>query len=166
MKPFYLNLTFKDWQRKIEKIKSFLSPCRLCPRNCQVDRLKEEKGFCRLGSKAVVSSFHPHFGEEKCLVGKGGSGTIFFAHCNLACLYCQNYDISQLDQGREVKKEELVAMMIELQSLGCENINFVTPTPHISSIIEALPLAIKKGLKIPLVYNTSEIGRASCMERV
>lgn len=103
----------------------------------------------------MVSAFHPHFGEESCLVGRHGSGTIFFTYCNLACVYCQNYDISQLGAGKEVSIEELAQMMIGLQNLACHNINFVTPTSQVPQILQALPLAIEKGLKIPLVYNTN-----------
>jgi putative pyruvate formate lyase activating enzyme len=155
MYPSYLNLSKKELKKRIEKALSFLNPCRVCPRKCHVNRLKNERGFCRLGRMAKVSSFHPHFGEEKCLVGKFGSGTIFFTSCNLACVFCQNYEISQLDYGEEVSKENLAQMMISLQKIGCHNINLVTPTPQVPQILEALEIAIEKGLKIPLVYNSN-----------
>lgn len=156
--PSYLNISKEEWKRRNKKALKMLNPCVVCPRRCKVnrqERTKEKRGFCGLKSKAVIASFHPHFGEESPLVGSYGSGTIFFAHCNLACQYCQNYDISQLRAGSEVDKKELAVMMIKLQDLGCHNINFVTPSPNVPQILESLPLAIEKGLKIPLVYNTS-----------
>lgn len=154
--PSYLNITRKEWQKKISLALKMLTNCIICPKKCMSKRLQDQKnGFCRLGRYAVISSFHPHFGEEKPLVGSRGSGTIFFAHCNLACKYCQNFDISQLDLGKEVNKKRLAEIMIKLQNLGCHNINFVTPSPNVPQILEALPFAIKMGLEIPLVYNTS-----------
>ncbi|PIW93386.1 MAG: radical SAM protein [Candidatus Moranbacteria bacterium CG_4_8_14_3_um_filter_43_15] len=151
----YLNLGKKRFDKRIKKARTLLTNCRVCPRKCGVNRLEGERGFCKLGAKAMVSSHHLHFGEESCLVGRRGSGTIFFTRCNLACVYCQNYDISQLSIGAEVDAGELAQMMMELQSLGCHNINFVTPTSQVPQILEALPLAVERGLKIPLVYNTN-----------
>ncbi|MCX7995237.1 MAG: radical SAM protein [candidate division WOR-3 bacterium] len=130
-----------------------LSPCRLCPRECGVDRLNGETGNCNAGLKPKVSSYHQHFGEEYCLVGRFGSGTIFFTHCNLHCVYCQNYDISQHGIGREITAERLAEMMIELQELGCHNINLVTPTPWVPQIVEALGIAQENNLTVPVVYN-------------
>lgn len=130
-----------------------LNPCQLCPRECKVNRLKGETGNCKAGLRPKVSSYHQHFGEEFCLVGRFGSGTIFFARCNLHCIYCQNYDISQLGLGREISIEMLAQMMLDLQELGCHNINFVTPTPWVPQIIEALAKAQKNGLHLPIVYN-------------
>jgi putative pyruvate formate lyase activating enzyme len=131
------------------------NPCRVCPRLCDVDRLADEKAVCLTGRHAVVSSYFPHFGEEDCLRGNRGSGTIFFAQCNLKCVFCQNYDISQRGSGRVTPPEILAAMMLELQGAGCHNINFVTPEHVVPQILEALPLAVDKGLNLPLVYNTS-----------
>ncbi len=132
-----------------------VSPCRVCPRWCGVDRTEiKAAGFCQVGSKPRISSFHPHFWEEAPLVGTGGSGTIFFSSCNLACLYCQNFEISQLRIGREVEVEELAKMMLSLQDQGCHNINFVSPTIWVPQILKALPVAIEKGLNLPLVYNS------------
>ena len=130
-----------------------LESCELCPRVCKVNRLDGEKGFCGIGAKAVVSSTGPHYGEESVLVGKGGSGTIFFAGCNLGCVFCQNSDISQLRHGNEVEIDDVVNMMLELQIRGCVNINFVTPTHVVPHIIESVFLARERGLIIPVVYN-------------
>ena len=155
MYPSYLNLSKKELNQRIEKLFKVLENCEICPRKCHVNRFKGEKGFCKLGEKPVVSAHHPHFGEEKPLVGKFGSGTIFFTSCNLACVYCQNYDISQLRTGEEISFEKLAQMMINLQNLGCHNINLVTPTPQVLAIVKALSIAIEGGLKIPVVYNTN-----------
>jgi putative pyruvate formate lyase activating enzyme len=133
---------------------SHLESCDLCPRACGADRLMGELGYCRSGRLARVSSFTPHFGEEPPLVGAHGSGTIFMTGCNLACVYCQNYEISQLGEGREVSPTKLAEMMICLQEAGCHNINFVTPTHVIPQILEALVEAREMGLSVPLVYNS------------
>jgi putative pyruvate formate lyase activating enzyme len=155
MYPSYLNLTKKELEGRIERLFKILENCEICPKKCHVNRLKGEKGFCRLGYLPMVSAYHPHFGEESVLVGRYGSGTIFLSGCNLHCIYCQNYEISQWRIGKEVSFERLAEIMIELQNLGCHNINFVTPTPQVPQIIKALEIAIEMGLKIPLVYNTS-----------
>ena len=130
-----------------------MGSCELCPRKCKVNRLNGEKGFCGIGTKVVVSSACPHFGEESVLVGQGGSGTIFFAGCNLGCVFCQNYDISQLHNGNEVEINDLVDIMLQLQSRNCSNINFVTPTHVVPHIIESVYIARTNGLTIPTVYN-------------
>jgi len=132
-----------------------LRDCDLCPRRCGVDRLAGERGFCRTGVRAVVASCGPHFGEEDPLVGRGGSGTIFFANCNLGCVFCQNYEISHLGEGREVAAGELAEMMLALQEQGCVNINLVTPSHVVPQILAALVEACRRGLNLPLVYNTS-----------
>jgi putative pyruvate formate lyase activating enzyme len=155
MLPSYLNLSKKELKDRINKLFKILKNCRLCPRKCNVNRLKNERGYCGLGYLPMISSYHPHFGEEKPLVGKNGSGTIFFTSCNLSCVYCQNYEISQFRIGKEISFEELSDIMIELQKIGCHNINLVTPTPQIPQIIKSLSIAIEKGLRIPLVYNTN-----------
>jgi putative pyruvate formate lyase activating enzyme len=131
-----------------------LESCDLCPRSCGADRLNGELGYCRSGRLAKVSSFTPHFGEEPPLVGSHGSGTIFMTGCNLSCVFCQNYDISQLCEGREVSSTKLAEMMICLQDGGCHNINFVTPTHFVPQILEALVEAVEMGLSVPLVYNS------------
>lgn len=141
-------------EAQVTHLKERLGSCVLCPRKCRVNRLEGEKGFCRTGRWAVVSSYGPHFGEEAPLVGSGGSGTVFFTHCNLYCCFCQNYDISHEGAGHEVKPEGLARLMVSLQAQGCHNINFVSPSHVVAQIVEALPLAIENGLRVPLVYNT------------
>jgi putative pyruvate formate lyase activating enzyme len=133
---------------------SRLESCKICPRNCRVNRLKGELGFCRGERHARIYSYAPHFGEEPPLVGTRGSGTIFFSGCNLACVFCQNYEISQLDQGIKVSAEGLATMMIRLQDRCCHNINFVTPSHYVPQILEALIAAREMGLTVPLVYNS------------
>ncbi len=156
IKPAYIETHSKGIlkQRK-EKAFEQLENCRLCPRNCGVDRTAGETGICKTGYRAVVASYAPHFGEEAPLVGKYGSGTIFFTHCNLLCNFCQNYDISHEGNGTEVSKTHLARIMLELQHMGCHNINFVTPSHVIPQILAALEIAIEHGLNVPLVYNTS-----------
>lgn len=155
MYPLYLNLSKKEINQRIKKLFKILEKCEICPRKCHVNRLKNGKGFCKLGTLPMVSAYHPHFGEESPLVGTHGSGTIFLTSCNLACVYCQNYDISQLRAGEQVSFKKLAEMMIDLQNRGCHNINFVTPTPQVPQIVKSLSIAIDRGLKIPLVYNTN-----------
>ena len=160
MKGSYLSLYEQGkLKERISLARGLLSPCRLCPRRCGVDRLQPgELGVCRTGERALVASFGPHFGEESPLVGTGGSGTIFFSRCNLLCIFCQNYDISHCPQGEEgvaVEPEELARIMVGLQDQGCHNVNFVTPTHVMPQILAALPPAIEMGLHLPLVYNSS-----------
>lgn len=133
---------------------SLLEACSVCPRSCGVNRLASELGGCRTPRQAIVSSYGPHFGEEAPLVGRHGSGTIFFANCNLGCLFCQNYSISQLGEGEQVEKEELADIMLRLQEKGCHNINLVSPTHVVPQILEALEIATESGLHLPLVYNS------------
>jgi putative pyruvate formate lyase activating enzyme len=129
--------------------------CRVCPRLCKVNRLDDQPGLCKVGRSAVVASHFPHFGEEDCLRGHNGSGTIFFSGCNLRCVFCQNHDISWQLQGERVTPRRLAEMMLELQGIGCHNINWVTPEHVVPQILEALPLAVESGLRLPIVYNTS-----------
>ncbi|MFZ5518236.1 MAG: radical SAM protein [Candidatus Zhuqueibacterota bacterium] len=140
---------------RIQRLHDMLKQCSLCPRRCGVDRTAGEIGVCNAGATLKVSSAFPHFGEERPLVGRRGSGTIFFSHCNLRCSFCQNYDISHHGAGDEVSPAQLSGMMMSLQNAGCLNINFVTPTHFVPYIVAALPQAIQDGLKIPLVYNCS-----------
>ncbi|MDA8133765.1 MAG: radical SAM protein [Desulfobacteraceae bacterium] len=140
---------------KIRQAEALLSPCILCPRQCRVDRDRDEKGYCGAGKKAVVASFAPHFGEEPPLVGDRGSGTVFFSHCNLKCLFCQNYEISIEGRGQAMEAEEIASVMIYLQNMGCCNINLVTPSHVVPQILKALEIAAGLGLRLPLVYNSS-----------
>ncbi|MCJ7794912.1 MAG: radical SAM protein [Methanoregulaceae archaeon] len=139
---------------RVSQAAALLEDCTVCPRACHVDRTAGETGFCRTGALAQVTSFGPHFGEEPELVGRGGSGTIFMSHCNLACEFCQNYEISQCRDGEKVCAEDLAAMMLSLQRQGCHNINIVTPSHVVPQILQALLIAAGKGLCIPLVYNS------------
>jgi putative pyruvate formate lyase activating enzyme len=141
-------------QPKIDAASDILSSCTLCPHRCLVDRHHGELGVCRTGDQPVVSSYGPHFGEEDPLVGQHGSGTIFFTHCNLFCIFCQNWEISHEGEGEEITDRELAGIMVYLQKQGCHNINFVTPSHQAAQILKALPLAIDAGLHVPLVYNT------------
>ncbi|HEU5263766.1 MAG TPA: radical SAM protein, partial [Gaiellaceae bacterium] len=129
--------------------------CIVCPRGCKVDRRADVAGLCAIGRHAVVASYFPHFGEEDCLRGRRGSGTIFFSGCNLRCVFCQNHDISWEVKGEVVTRERLAEIMIELQGMGCHNINLVTPEHVVPQILESLPLAFAYGLELPIVYNTS-----------
>jgi putative pyruvate formate lyase activating enzyme len=153
--PSYIRLYANgELARRIEKALAMMQSCLLCPRSCGVNRLKGETGFCQTGRKARVASYHAHFGEEVPLVGTHGSGTIFISSCNLLCNFCQNYEISHNKEGADVGPEQIASMMIQLSDLGCHNINFVTPSHVVPQILEALPFAIEKGMKVPLVYNS------------
>jgi len=155
--PAYLKLhKTGELKKRAQKLWALMEKCRLCPRRCGANRLKGKRGFCRApGAALFVSASHPHFGEERPLVGKGGSGTIFLTHCSLRCVFCQNWEISQLGRGFERNIDELAAMMLGLQKIGCHNINFVTPTHYSAPILKALDRAAEKGLRLPIVYNTS-----------
>ncbi|GAB4372227.1 MAG: radical SAM protein [Calditrichia bacterium] len=156
IKPVYLEtLESGGFEKKISAARDLLKDCQLCPRVCRVNRREGELGKCHIGYRPVVSSYFPHFGEEAPLVGHNGSGTIFMAGCNLQCLFCQNYEISHLLEGREISIERFSEMMLELQEMGCHNINIVTPSHIAAQLIEAVYLAAKNGLHLPLVYNTS-----------
>ncbi|OPY85954.1 MAG: hypothetical protein A4E72_01791 [Syntrophus sp. PtaU1.Bin208] len=153
--PNYLSLYHEGkLQERIERALALISPaCRLCPRNCKVDRLGGKRGICRTGDKAFVASYAPHFGEEAPLAGTCGSGAIFFSACNLLCSFCQNFEISHHLVGKALEPAELAAVMISLKEMHCHNINFVTPTHVVPQILQALIPAIELGLDVPLVYN-------------
>jgi len=153
--PAYLKLGIAELERRVETALAGLASCRVCPRDCEVNRLADETAICKIGRYAKVGSAFPHFGEEDCLRGWKGSGTIFFSLCNLRCVFCQNFDISQAGEGSTVSPERLAAMMLALQDKGCHNINFVTPEHVVPQILEALPHAVRGGLSLPIVYNTS-----------
>jgi putative pyruvate formate lyase activating enzyme len=153
--PAYLDFARSgELARRMARAQRLLRSCVLCPRRCRVDRL-EEVGVCGTGRLARVAGCGPHHGEERCLSGTGGSGTIFFSGCNLGCLFCQNWDISHATAGEEVDANTLAGLMLDLQGMGCHNINLVTPSHVVPQVLEALPLAVEGGLRLPLVYNTS-----------
>jgi len=154
--PSYLELGRPELERRASEAFALLGErCLVCPRLCKVDRRLDAKGLCAIGRHAVVASHFPHFGEEDVLRGSRGSGTIFFSGCNLRCVFCQNHDISWDVRGERVTPERLAAMMLELQEIGCHNVNWVTPEHVVPQILEALPFAIDRGLRLPIVYNTS-----------
>jgi putative pyruvate formate lyase activating enzyme len=150
--------------QRIKQAYAIFENCQLCPRKCGVNRQKGEKGFCRAPVKSVVFSYHPHFGEEMSLVGEKGSGTIFFSNCNLRCIFCQNWPIAHEGRGKEVQDEDLADMMLQLQKIGCHNINVVTPTHVMPNILNATRIALKKGLHLPLFYNTSGYERVEILK--
>jgi putative pyruvate formate lyase activating enzyme len=153
--PCYLRLEREGRLAALEnEIWEIFRSCMLCPRRCGVNRLEGEIGFCSSSARLKVASFHAHFGEERPLVGTGGSGTIFFSNCNLLCCFCQNWEINHRGDGSHIAHEDLAGMMLALQKRGCHNINLVTPTHVVPHIVKALRFAITKGLSLPLVYNT------------
>jgi putative pyruvate formate lyase activating enzyme len=166
--PAYLALHRSgELARRVERALASLETCRVCPRNCDVNRLVDKYAFCKTGRYAVVGSYFPHCGEEDCLRGWNGSGTIFFSHCNLRCVFCQNYDISQAAKVSEVRgssPDEIAAMMLELEAHGCHNINFVTPEHVVPQMLEAVLVAAERGLRLPIVYNTSAYDSAESLE--
>ena len=143
-----------ELKRRGERLWGMMERCELCPRMCGVNKLEGEKGYCQADAQLEIASFHPHFGEEKPLVGQGGSGTVFFTNCTLRCVFCINWEISQGGRGHERSIEDLSDMMLSLQEGGCVNINFVTPTHYSPHIVLAVDKAASKGLSLPLVYNT------------
>jgi putative pyruvate formate lyase activating enzyme len=154
--PSYIGLHESgELDKRIQILHEILKECRLCPRECRVNRLDGKIGYCKAGAELMVSSVFPHFGEEPPLVGAHGSGTIFLTHCNLRCIFCQNYDISHLGRGQPMSTAEMAEAMIRLQDLGCHNINFVTPSHYTPQIVGSLPRAIEMDLRLPIVYNCS-----------
>ncbi len=151
--PAYQRLSRLELEGRVLQAESMLRSCTLCPRECGVDRTAGQHGFCRTGDQPFVSSWGPHFGEERPLVGRLGSGTIFFGNCNLGCVFCQNYTVSHLGEGRETSVKTLAEVMIELQALGCHNLNLVTPTHQMPMILRSLLIAARAGLMLPVVYN-------------
>jgi putative pyruvate formate lyase activating enzyme len=154
--PRYIELHEKEeLASRIDSLNEILAECSLCPRHCGINRIQGELGYCRAGSKLMVSSVSPHFGEEAPLVGYRGSGTVFLTHCNLRCVFCQNDDISHGGRGEMTSLSQMASYMMRLKELGCHNINFVTPTHYTPQIVASLPEAIGLGLDLPLVYNCS-----------
>jgi len=165
--PAYLKLHKSgELKKRGEELWSIMKSCRLCPRQCQVNRIKGEKGFCQATAQLQVSAYHPHFGEEKSLVGKGGSGAIFFTNCSLRCVFCINWEISCGGRGKPISIEELAEMMLELQRIGCHNINLVTPTHYSAHILLAIDIAAGKGLRLPIVYNTCGWERTEILKKL
>ncbi len=152
-KPTYLQIDDDEFRERIKTANDILEDCVLCPRRCRVNRLAGDLGECQGGALVKIASAHPHFGEEPVLVGRYGSGTIFFSNCNLRCIFCQNYDISHYGSGEEISAQQLANVMLALQGQGCHNINIVTPTHYAPQLMEAMHIASKSGLRIPLVYN-------------
>jgi putative pyruvate formate lyase activating enzyme len=140
---------------RVAEARRELAHCLVCPRDCGVDRLQDEQGVCHVGRHAIVASAFAHFGEEDCLRGRNGSGTIFFSFCNLKCVFCQNWDISQAPAGSPCTPDQIAGLMLELQASGCHNINFVTPEHVAPQVVEAIAAAVPRGLRVPIVYNTS-----------
>ncbi|MCF7876612.1 radical SAM protein [Candidatus Bipolaricaulota bacterium] len=154
MEPAYLSLSRAELEGRVEELRAKLRDCDLCPLKCGVNRLSGEKGRCNSSEELLVSSVAPHHGEERPLVGGYGSGTVFLSNCNLGCVYCQNYELSQLGRGREMTAGEVSEGMLELQFRGCHNVNWVSPTHFVPQLVAALFKAIDGGLEIPVVYNS------------
>ncbi|MFQ6045872.1 MAG: radical SAM protein [Gemmatimonadales bacterium] len=167
-RPAYAYLSRAELRQRVDRALAALADCRACPRDCGVNRLEDKWAACKTGRYAVVSSAFPHLGEEDPLRGWNGSGTIFFSHCNLRCVFCQNYDISQgVKPGHAVRSyrpEEIAAMMLALQRQGCHNINFVTPEHVVPQVVEAVAIAVESGLSVPIVYNTSAYDSLESLE--
>ena len=177
--PTYLNaeiISREKWQpgyaklekegklgERVKQAYAILERCQLCPRKCGVNRLKGEKGFCQTPVRVVIYSAHPHFGEEEPITGVHGSGTIFISNCNLRCVFCQNWPISHEGRGKEMSDEEFAGLMLEMQRIGCHNINIVTPTHVMPNIVGATQIAHRKGLRLPLFYNTSGYERVEIL---
>lgn len=164
--PSYLALTAGgELDRRAEGLLAALADCTVCAHHCHVNRLEGELGYCRAGREAEISGYGPHFGEEPPLVGRRGSGTIFFSHCNLGCVFCQNWDTSQAG-GETVKAEDLADIMLELAGQGCHNINLVSPSHYVPQIVAAVARAAGRGLKVPIVYNTGGYDEVATIERL
>lgn len=163
--PAYMSLYRSgELKRRVKKAIQSLTDCHVCPRDCAVNRLEGKTAACKTGRYAKVASAFPHFGEEDCLRGWNGSGTIFFSMCNLRCVFCQNHDVSQDGIGEVVFPEQLAMLMLRLQAQGCHNINFVTPEHVVPQLLEALIIAFEKGLRLPIIYNTSAYDSMESLE--
>jgi len=163
--PSYVRLHGSgELRRRAERLWSLMESCELCPRTCGAARLSGDRGFCGADAKLEIAAFHPHFGEERPLVGTGGSGTVFLSHCGLRCVFCINWEISQGGRGEVRGIGEMAAMMLRLQQIGCHNVNVVTPTHYAAHVLLALDAAAAKGLRLPLVYNTCGWERLEILE--
>jgi putative pyruvate formate lyase activating enzyme len=163
---FELDKDFESFSLPVRQMLQGLGKCTLCPRKCKVNRFSAETGYCQIGANPLLSSAGPHFGEESVLVGPGGSGTIFLSGCNLSCIFCQNYQISQETNGREVTIEQLAETMLTLEEKGCCNVNFVSPTHVAASVAAAIELARQQGLKVPTVYNSGGYDSVSTIRKL
>jgi len=155
-----------ELEKRGEELWNIMKSCELCPRQCGANRLAGERGFCHASSQLEISAYHPHYGEERSLVGSGGSGTIFLTNCNLRCVFCINWQISQGGMGEPKSIEEMAGMMLDLQRIGCHNINLVTPTHYSPHILRAVDVAAGKGLRLPIVYNTSGWERLEILKKL
>lgn len=165
--PAYLSLHRSgELKKRGDELWNVMETCELCPRQCGASRLAGEEGFCHSSSQLEISAFHPHFGEEKPLVGRGGSGTIFLTNCSLRCVFCINWQISQGGEGKARAIEDMAEMMLHLQKIGCHNINFVTPTHYSAHILLAVDMAAGRGLRLPLVYNTCGWERFEILQKL
>jgi len=157
--PPYIELLHNgELYKRAEKAYANLASCTICPRDCKVDRINDEYGICTSGHLPIVSSYTPHFGEEPVLSGTNGAGNIFFGNCNLKCIYCQNFEISQnpkIEKQKEVSHNRLAEIMIELQNKSCHNVGLVSPTHFSATILKSIYLAAQKGLTLPIIYNTN-----------
>ncbi len=154
VEPLCQSIGVEQIRERAEQAWKLMELCRLCPRTCEIDRTQKERGVCGIGAAALVSSAFPHHGEEDCLRGTNGSGTIFFSGCNLNCIFCQNYSLSHLHEGEEADDGLLAEIMLRLQRIGCHNINFVTPTHVVPHILDAVAIAVENGFHLPIVYNS------------
>lgn len=164
--PNYLDLGDAEFQRRVETLWARYEDCDLCAYDCRVDRTAGEHGTCQVDDTAYVSSYFPHFGEEDCLKGQHGSGTIFLAHCNMKCVFCQNFETSHQAMGEAVSPNDIASMALELQEQGCHNINFVSPTHHSPHLVEAVRIARDRGLEVPIVWNCGGYERPAILERL
>ena len=164
----YLKLSEAEWTERLESLSEIESECRICPRECRVNR-QERRGLCRAPAQLRVSSTNLHFGEEPPITGRNGSGTVFLTHCNLYCLFCQNYPISQLGNGQDISEEDLAQRMIDLQKRGAHNINFVSPTHYTARIAHTIHCAMQQGLEVPIVWNSNgyeSVDVLKCMDGI
>lgn len=165
--PGYLNSLSQGRLKPLAaELMERLKDCTVCPHHCHVNRQKGELGFCRAGWEVEIGGYGPHFGEEPPLVGGGGSGTIFFSHCNLGCVFCQNFEISRGKHGEKASLEQLARIMLALQDRGCHNINLVTPSHYVPQIVAALAIAAERGLRLPLVYNCGGYEEKDTLKRI
>ena len=161
--PNYRGLSGDEFARRSSDLRERYADCDLCAHECYVDRTAGEEGVCRTGDTAIVSGYAPHFGEESCLTGRGGSGTIFLANCNLACVFCQNVETSHEGRGEPATADDIAEMALDLEARGCHNVNFVSPTHYAPHLVEAVRIASERGLDVPIVWNCGGYERADVL---